>query len=94
MDDLQKIINGLEYCSHRDDGSCISCPGDTECWCEEAIKLLEEQQGTGCWEWISEDKYRCSECRNTTCVDECMNVPQYLFCPYCGRKMTVVAGRS
>lgn len=55
--------------------------------------LLKEQEGTGCWEWITEDKYRCSECHNTTYVDECMEEPQYLFCPYCGHKMTFV-GRN
>lgn len=54
----------------------------------DALELLKEQTGTGCWEWIEEDKYRCSECNNTTYVDECMEEPQYLFCPYCGKKMT------
>ena len=45
-------------------------------------------KGTGEWKWISDDEYRCSECGNKTSVDECMEEPQYLFCPYCGRKMT------
>ena len=55
---------------------------------QELKELLKEQAGTGCWEWIEDDKYRCSECNNTTYVDECMEEPQYLFCPYCGHKMT------
>ena len=62
-------------------------------WTDDALELLKEQTGTGCWEWISEDKCRCSECNNTTHVDECMEEPQYLFCPYCGKKMTW-AGRN
>ena len=40
---LDKIINGLDYCKERE-GSCISCPGNMECWCDEAIKLLEKQK--------------------------------------------------
>ena len=52
------------------------------------VELLKEQEHSGTWEWITEDKYRCSECKNITYVDECMNEPQYLYCPYCGRKMT------
>lgn len=55
---------------------------------DEMCELLKEQKRSGTWEWITEDKYRCSECKNETFVDECMNEPQYLFCPYCGCKMT------
>ena len=51
-------------------------------------ELLKEQEHSGTWEWITEDEYRCSECKNVTCVDECMNEPQYLYCPYCGCRMT------
>ena len=55
---------------------------------ERAVSMLKEQKHSGTWEWITEDEYRCSECKNVTCVDECMNEPQYLYCPYCGCKMT------
>ena len=39
------------------------------------------------WEWLTEDKYRCSNCNHETRVDECMNEPMYDFCPFCGAKM-------
>ena len=44
MADIEKVLEGLEYCQRREDGSCIGCPGDMECWCDEAIKLLEKQK--------------------------------------------------
>ena len=97
MPDREKIIKALEYCVLSDD--CRPCEyfmefDDTGCQImKEALALLKEQEGTGCWEWITEDKYRCSECQNTTYVDECMEEPQYLFCPYCGHKMTF-AGKN
>ena len=50
-----------------------------------AIKALEQE--TGHWEWLTEDKYRCSNCNSETRVDECMNVPLYEFCPFCGARM-------
>ena len=42
MNDIENVIEGLEYCKDRE-GSCINCPG-RECWCDEAIKLLKEQE--------------------------------------------------
>ncbi len=56
---------------------------------ELTIKDLEalEQEPTGHWEWLTEDKYRCSNCNSETRVDECMNEPMYEFCPFCGVKM-------
>ena len=44
---------------------------------------------TGHWEWLTEDKYRCSNCNSETRVDECMNEPMYEFCPFCGAKLEV-----
>ena len=44
MEDIEKVIKGLEYCQRREDGSCIGCPGDMECWCDEAIELLKKQK--------------------------------------------------
>ena len=55
---------------------------------KDAVELLKEHEHSGTWEWITEDEYRCSECKSVTYVDECMNEPQYLYCPYCGCKMT------
>ena len=92
MAKLDKVIKALEFCNSSED--CRGCVYFTDalkgkCKCgADALELLKEQAGTGCWEWIEEDKYRCSECKNTTYVDECMEEPQYLFCPYCGHKMT------
>ena len=101
MAELDKVINGLDCClavKNAGTKTCFDCPyrekdGYLNTPCEDylmadALELLKEQAGTGCWEWIEEDKYRCSECNNTTYVDECMEEPQYLFCPYCGHKMT------
>ena len=39
------------------------------------------------WEWVSEDKYRCTHCERITTVEECMGKPIYYFCPNCGAKM-------
>ena len=47
----------------------------------------EEQEPTGHWEWLTEDKYRCSNCNSETRVDECMNEPMYEFCPFCGARL-------
>ena len=99
MAELEKTIKALQNCSVQNDVGCQLCPyfEDRKTygheWCttvmaQDALELLKEQAGTGCWEWIEEDKYRCSECNSTTYVDECMEEPQYLFCPYCGKKMT------
>ena len=53
MNDIEKVIEGLEYCSRRRGGSCISCSG-RECWCDEAIKRLKEQP----------DIVRCKDCKH------------------------------
>lgn len=42
---------------------------------------------TGHWTWIMRSKYKCSECEHETTVDECMEKPMYIYCPYCGAKM-------
>lgn len=42
--DRDKIIKGLEYCQMREDGNCIGCPSDMECWCDEAIELLKNRK--------------------------------------------------
>ena len=52
-----------------------------------AIKALKQEPETGHWEWLTEDKYRCSNCNSETRVDECMNEPMYEFCPFCGARM-------
>lgn len=48
---------------------------------------VEDQEPTGHWEWLTEDKYRCSNCNSETRVDECLNEPMYEFCPFCGARM-------
>ena len=99
MAELDKVIKAIEVHISTDDSvGCDDCTYENDGWCmtrvfADALELLKEQAGTGCWEWIKEDKYRCSECNSTTYVDECMEEPQYLFCPYCGKKMTW-AGRN
>ena len=54
---------------------------------ELAIKALEQESKTGHWKWLTEDKYRCSNCNHETRVDECMNKPMYDFCPFCNARM-------
>jgi DNA-directed RNA polymerase subunit RPC12/RpoP len=41
----------------------------------------------GHWIWLEGNLYECSECPNRTEVDEAMNEPLYIYCPYCGAKM-------
>ena len=76
-------------------GTIYKKQDDIDRLCNEIAKLKHRlhDKWTGTWEWISDDEYRCSECGNKTCVDECMEEPQYLYCPYCGSKMTF-AGRN
>lgn len=53
--------------------------------CIDECEVVKPQ--TGHWEWLTEDKYRCSNCNHETRVDECMNEPMYDFCPFCGCRM-------
>ena len=46
-----------------------------------------QEPKTGHWEWLTEDKYRCSNCNHETRVDECMNKTMYDYCPFCGASM-------
>ena len=66
--------------------------------CIEVIENLPsvnpQEPKTGHWEWLTEDKYRCSNCNSETRVDECMNEPLYDFCPFCGAKMIEPQERS
>lgn len=41
----------------------------------------------GHWEWLTDDKYRCSNCRHETRVDEYFGYPMYNFCPFCRARM-------
>ena len=58
----------------------------TYCETEETVMIGEIKPKTGQWEWITEDKYRCSNCGHETRIDTVMNVPQYKFCPYCSER--------
>ena len=83
MNDIEKVIEGLEYCSSGRGGSCISCPGGMECWCDEAIKLLKEKEpivpklggkaGPFGTEW-----YQCGACSGQ--ID-----PYDKYCRHCGQ---------
>ena len=52
-----------------------------------SLPPVTAESKTGHWEWLTEDKYRCSNCNYETRVDECMNKPMYDFCPFCGARM-------
>lgn len=41
----------------------------------------------GHWIWLEGNLYECSECPNRTEVDEAMNEPLYIYCPFCGARM-------
>ena len=60
----------------------------------ESAPLVKPQPKTGHWEWLTEDKYRCSNCNHDTRVDECMAKPMYDFCPFCGARMVEPQKRS
>lgn len=49
--------------------------------------LVEEVNKAGHWEWLTENKYRCSNCKHETRVDECFGKPMYDFCPFCRARM-------
>jgi hypothetical protein len=49
--------------------------------------VLEQEPKTGHWEWLTENKYRCSNCNHETRVDECFGKPMYDFCPFCRARM-------
>ena len=68
---------------HEEHGEVIV---DKAVW-EDAKRALEQEPKTGHWEWLTEDKYRCSSCNHETRVDECMAEPMYDFCPFCGARM-------
>ena len=91
---INELYNALELLKGQQ-GTIRKKQDDIDRLCNEIAKLKHKlhDKWTGTWEWISEDEYRCSECGNKTCVDECMEEPQYLYCPYCGSKMTF-AGRN
>lgn len=47
----------------------------------------KEERKTGRWIWQIFSRYMCSECGQMTSVDECMEKPMYIYCPYCGAAM-------
>lgn len=59
-----------------------------ECLAEiDDAPTIESERKTGKWVWQTWSKYMCSECGRMTNVDECMEEPMYIYCPYCGAKM-------
>ena len=86
--DRKKVIKEFEHILNEARGDYQDFADVTVEFGDEILSMLKEKEHSGVWEWITEDKYRCSECKNVTYVDECMNEPQYLYCPYCGCKMT------
>ena len=57
--------------------------------CDHIIEILDDSQHRphGKWEWVKEDKYRCTNCSEVISVKEVMNVPQYITCPMCNAAM-------
>lgn len=54
---------------------------------DSACNRILEQEPKGHWEWLTENKYRCSNCKHETRVDECMSKPMHDFCPFCRARM-------
>lgn len=54
----------------------------------DTCRKYEEKRPHGEWEWQTEDKYRCTNCNANVRVEECMNEPQYDFCPKCCASMS------
>ncbi len=79
---IDKRGNGFEYLIKE----ALEVVADL---CVKNLPPVTPNQKTGHWEWLTEDKYRCSNCNHETRVDECMNKPLYDFCPFCGAKMEV-----
>lgn len=53
--------------------------------CEHLVEVAPVVHGH--WEWVTEDKYRCSACGVETRVDERFGEPMYKGCPYCFARM-------
>lgn len=56
-------------------------------WLKDYKRMKEQEPKTGHWEWLTENKYRCSNCNHETRVDECFGKPMYDFCPFCRARM-------
>lgn len=54
--------------------------------CQMAVKAIADRPH-GKWEWVKEDKYRCTNCGEVISVKEVMSVPQYITCPLCDAKI-------
>ena len=91
MIDYHKYINALRKCAREHDNDRTSMGHIiVSDLCRDTANLLEELERelkTGYWEWLTENKYRCSNCKHETRVDECMSKPMYDFCPFCRARM-------
>lgn len=94
MIDREKVIKGIECSLNHHTEICEECPYydlfKQEKHCGRQLKLdtLELLKGqNGKWVWKSGDRYTCSVCGMETSVDEEMEEPLYVYCPFCGAKM-------
>lgn len=69
------------------DAPCRACPMDDMKDELDNAPTIEPERKKGKWIWQIWSKYMCSECGHMTNVDECMEKPMYIYCPYCGAKM-------
>ena len=107
MIDREKVINGLNCCSHTDGANCIYCPydnSDTDCaalMSMDALALLKEREA----EWIygedatGVDGWHCSECHFFEpwfydYDDDIDFIKRYEHCPKCGRRMISYTGKQ
>jgi len=93
MPDREKVIKGLEYCTHTDGTECPNCPYWPDNDCVEALNadvlaMLKEQKTT------STGKTRIFECEKCGYgIDDIYLSNEHDFdvyphyCPNCGRKV-------
>ena len=91
--DVDKAIEEAKLCYCKDCNSyngvmCRACAfDDAILHIEDAPTAEVEEVRHGHWIWLEGNFYECSECPNKTEVDESMNEPLYIYCPFCGAKM-------
>lgn len=73
--DDDKIIEALEYCKNRDDGSCVSCPyPGLNCAIDDIIAILSKEDTLSTMEI-------CPSCGHIASYNSYFNA---YICSYCG----------
>ena len=87
MTDREKVIKGLNCCTHTDGAECPNCPYWQDDDCVEALNadalaLMKEQEKIGHWIYKKyDDMFMCSCCEKYSIRND------YPYCHWCGAKM-------